>query len=196
MTEKIIFDGKVFKNTSEIPQDIRDRYVRITQIFQDDDLDGIPDVIQSKGLKGIKDVFDFAKEISQTSKRNGEFNPDLISTIQITDSTITINGKKFNHIDDMPSEIRDVFERLVYEADPAELNRLKGQRPGDNKFTSNLTHYDRIESEKSDRIDYPTRVSQEIYSTKLLTLLIVAAVISLCGFGIWLVTSGILPQQY
>jgi len=34
----------------------------------------------------------------------------------------------------------------------------------------------------------------EIYSTKFITSLIVAAVISLCGFGIWLVTRGSTPR--
>ena len=57
MKEKIIFDGRVFNKKSDMPPDIRDRYLQVTQIFQDENFDGIPDLIQSKGFKGIKDLY-------------------------------------------------------------------------------------------------------------------------------------------
>jgi|GEM_PF-1422632 len=85
MESKIIFNGREYANVNEMPPDVREAYERITKTFADSDGDGVPDVLE--GLSG-----------------------DTVST---TTSKIVVNGREYASADEMPSDVRQIYERMM-----------------------------------------------------------------------------------
>lgn len=121
MDEKIIFNGRVYSSEAEMPSNVREAYNRINKLFVDANQDGIPDFIQQGGLAGIKDVFTFAKDLSKTAQSGQPINPDQFTVIRISNQNININGREFSNVDEMPSDIRQAYERIIGEVDPGEF---------------------------------------------------------------------------
>jgi hypothetical protein len=75
MEDKIIFNGRVYSNEIDMPPDVKIRYEKVKKFFLDADQDGTPDFIQQGGLRGIKDLIHFAKDLSVLNTQNGTFYP-------------------------------------------------------------------------------------------------------------------------
>jgi len=190
MEEKIIFNGRVYHSVSEMPPEVQINYERINNLFTDANQDGMPDFIQQGGLRGIKEVINFAKDFSTTNMRNGTFNPDQLVAIQISGSKITINGREFDGIDEMPPDMREAYERIVSNVDPGEFEIYdEPWRPikRDKLFEP---HDDESIQQPSQR-PMDTNPIEEVSSKKLLVLLIAMAVVALFGIVLFLKTTTI-----
>jgi hypothetical protein len=115
MSEIIYFNGRKYNSVSEMPSSVRQMYEKLNRIMIDENQDGVPDMIQSGGLSGVKQAFNMIKDISQMSSANG-FQADKLSLVRITDSGIFVNGKVFKDTKEMPDSIREEFDRVVNSA--------------------------------------------------------------------------------
>jgi hypothetical protein len=118
MAEKIIFDGRSYNSVSEIPPDVRQMYERLKKLFTDANRDGVPDVVQQGGIESVKELFGFFKDMAQTTKSGKTWTQEQLVLIQETDAGININGRTFRSVDEMPLEIRKVYDKVVSEAIP------------------------------------------------------------------------------
>jgi len=119
MAEKIYFNGRVYRSVSEIPPNEKQLYDRIESMVKDANRDGVPDILQEGGIEGIKQVFGFMKDVSQMSKSGSPLDQNQLAIIRVTDTSITVNGKRFRSPDEMPAEVSSVYRQVVGEADPA-----------------------------------------------------------------------------
>ena len=85
MESKIIFNGREYASVNEMPPDVRQAYERTMRIFADSDGNGVPDVLE--GLGG--------------------------NTASTTMSKIVVNGREYASVDEMPSDARQVYERMM-----------------------------------------------------------------------------------
>lgn len=85
MQSRIIFNGHEYASVNEMPSDLRQAYERAMKALADSDGDGVPDVIEH--LSG-----------------------DTVST---TTSKIVVNGREYASVDDMPHDVRQVYERMM-----------------------------------------------------------------------------------
>ena len=85
MESKIIFNGREYASVNEMPPDVRQAYERVMKTLADSDGDGVPDVLEH--LSG-----------------------DAVST---TTSEIVVNGREYASVDDMPYDVRQVYERMM-----------------------------------------------------------------------------------
>jgi hypothetical protein len=83
--KKIIFNGREYSSVDEMPPDVREAYERITRTFADSDGDGVPDVLE--GLAG--------------------------NTVSTTTSKIVVNGREYSSVDEMPPDVRQIYERMA-----------------------------------------------------------------------------------
>jgi len=83
--ERIIFNGREYSSADEMPADVREAYERITKTFADSDGDGVPDVIE--GLGG--------------------------NTVSTTTGKIVVNGREYSSVDEMPPDVRQIYERMT-----------------------------------------------------------------------------------
>ena len=112
MSETIYFNGKKYNSVSEMPSNVRQMYQKLNRFFVDEDRDGVPDIIQSGGLAGIKETINMVKDIAQISNTKG-FEAGQTSIIRVTDTNIFINGKEYANTAEMPDHIRQEFEHTV-----------------------------------------------------------------------------------
>lgn len=192
MTEKIIFNGRIYRSIDEMPQKVRERYDQINLLFKDSNRDGVPDFIQDEGLKGIKEVYDFIKDISKSPQDGSRINPDQVTAIHITDSSIVINGHEFKNTDEMPPVLREEYERIISEVDPSEFDIYEEpwrRRPRSSYFEP---HDDEsIPSWASTLKDAPS-IMQEVNSSNTLIILIAVVAVILCGVAVWLLSSNVM----
>jgi len=120
MSEKIIFNGRVYQSVSEMPPDERQFYERLEKLVTDADRDGVPDILQQGSIAGVKQVFGFMKDISQMSKSGKTLDQHQLAIIKVTDTSITVNGKTFRNADEMPAEVRRMYQQAVSEAEQAD----------------------------------------------------------------------------
>ena len=116
MSETIYFNGKKYDSVAEMPSNVRQIYDKLDRFFTDEDRDGIPDIIQSGGLAGVKEVFNVIKDITQASGTTS-FDSGRISVIRETDTGIFINGKEYASIAEMPDYVRQEYERIINSAE-------------------------------------------------------------------------------
>ncbi len=112
MSETIYFNGKKYNSAAEMPSNVRQLYEKLSRFSIDENQDGVPDIIQTGGLAGIKETVNMIKDIAQISNTEG-FEPGQISLVRITDSNIYINGKEFSSISEMPDHIRQEYEKII-----------------------------------------------------------------------------------
>jgi len=121
MSEKIIFNGRVYRSVSEMPPDERQLYERLEKLITDADRDGVPDILQQGSIEGLKQVFGFMKDISKMSSSGKPLDQHQLAIIKVTDTSIMVNGKTFRSVDAMPPEVRRVYQSAVNEADPGSV---------------------------------------------------------------------------
>jgi len=115
MSETIYFNGKKYNSVAEMSPNVRKMYEKVNHFFVDANRDGVPDIIQSAGLTGIKDTVNIIKDIAQMGGSRG-FEAGQISILRETDSGIYFNGKEYNSVEEMPNHIRIEYERIVNDA--------------------------------------------------------------------------------
>jgi hypothetical protein len=116
MAEKIYFNGKKYDNVSEMPSSVRQQYEKFDRFFADANQDGIPDVIQSRGISGLKETFNMIREITQMSADEG-MTQEQLTIIRETDRGIYVNGKSYDSVSEMPSHIRQAYEKITNTAE-------------------------------------------------------------------------------
>lgn len=89
---KIVFNGSQYASPEEMPADVRRSYDQAMAMFADEDKDGVPDVFEGVGGKHV---------------------------IAIQHSSITVNGKTYGGVEEMPEPVRKVFEWATREAGAA-----------------------------------------------------------------------------
>ena len=112
MAETIYFNGKKYDSIAEMPSSVRQMYEKINRFFADANQDGVPDVMQTEGIEGLKDKVNIIKDIAQLSSAEG-FNQEQLSIVRVTDTAIFVNGKGYNSVDDMPNHIWESYEEAV-----------------------------------------------------------------------------------
>jgi hypothetical protein len=112
MSETIYFNGKRYNSVAEMPSSVRRNYEKFNRIFTDANQDGIPDLVQSGGLSGFKETFNVIKDVAQLSTTEG-FTQEQLSIVRVSDTSIFVNGKEYNSVEEMPDYVREEFERTV-----------------------------------------------------------------------------------
>src|SRR5689334_7120218 len=101
----IVIDGKTYHSIEEMPPDVRRKYEQALQALADSNGNHIPDVLEN---------------ILLDKDNNGV--PDLLENLgagkQVTSHVkITVNGKEFNGIEDLPPEARARYEAAMSKLD-------------------------------------------------------------------------------
>jgi hypothetical protein len=122
MPETIYFNGKKYESISEMPPNVRQMYERINRFLTDADQDGIPDALQASNLSGLKEAFGAIKDIAQLGTTAQGMNQVQLSVIRETDRGILVNGKEFKSVEEMPSEIRQIYEDVTNSAQEGNFN--------------------------------------------------------------------------
>ncbi|MBL7161375.1 MAG: hypothetical protein ISS57_02130 [Anaerolineales bacterium] len=191
MSEKIIFNGRVYRSVSEMPPDERQLYERLEKLVTDADRDGVPDILQEGSIAGVKQVFGFMKDISQMSKSGKTLHQHQLAIIKVTDTSITVNGKTFRSVGEMPAEVRRVYQSAVNEADPGSVEIFDEpwrERERDSYFKP---HDDELIEPKY--MQSPTQSVMEpvISNLGLVIALVLVIVFIAIGVLIWLSNPGI-----
>ncbi len=127
MSEKIYFKGKVYHSVSEMDSETRQLFERLDSFLQDQNRDGVPDVIQDGGLSAVKEAFKFMKEISALSQGSSPLTQEQMAIIKESDTHISVNGRSFRGIDEMPPEVRRIYQRVVAKAEVAAPKSFGGE---------------------------------------------------------------------
>lgn len=112
MTETIYFNGKKYNDIAEMPSNVRLLYEKLIRFSADDNQDGVPDILQSGGLAGIKETINMIKDIGQIGASE-DFSAGQMSLIRVSDTGIYINGKEYSSVAEMPDYTRQEYERIV-----------------------------------------------------------------------------------
>lgn len=115
MAETIYFNGKKYNSVSEMPSNIRQAFEKFNQFLVDANQDGVPDVMQTEGIEGLKDKFSAIKDIAQMSSVEG-FEKGQFSIVRETDLGIYVNGKGYNSVDEMPNHVRQAYQQALSSA--------------------------------------------------------------------------------
>lgn len=92
MSTRIIFNGKEYRGVNDMPADVREAYERIVKTF-DANQNGIPDVIEK--LPELEKL-----QVSSTQ----------------TDQRIVVNGQTYRNVEEMPTEVRQLYEESMKSA--------------------------------------------------------------------------------
>jgi hypothetical protein len=93
MTTRIIFNGQDYSSTEAMPDDVRKLYQQALSQLADADHNGIPDVLERQGAGAG-------------------------SVIGIQNSSITVNGKTYGSVEEMPRWVRFIFEQAMGQLTP------------------------------------------------------------------------------
>lgn len=191
MAEKIIFNGKSYGSIAEMPPDARALYEKMSKVFADADQDGVPDVFQQGGFEGLRSSFGTLKELYQMAQAGEIENQNQLAIIQIGESSIMVNGKTYRSPEEMPRQVRLVYEQAVQTAEPGEYQIYDEpwrKRERDSYFRP---HDDeKIEPAYASQ---PTGSVMEPVGTNFWLLAAIAAAVLLCagaGVLLWLMEAG------
>src|SRR5262245_65570761 len=95
METRITVNGVEYRSVDEMPPDVRAEYDRMMSMLADRDGDGVPDVLQG--------------QLTHESTRSTN-SINLIGSVSKI-STITVNGKQYDRLDDVPPELRQLIDR-------------------------------------------------------------------------------------
>lgn len=115
MNETIYFNGKKYDSVSEMPSNVRQLYEKISRITADENQDGVPDIVQSDIISGIKETINMIRDIGQLSQTAG-FQAEQASIIRVTDAGIYVNGKHYRTPAEMPNHVQRTYQQAVENA--------------------------------------------------------------------------------
>jgi hypothetical protein len=159
MTTRILFNGKDYPSVEAMPDDVRKLYQQAIAQLADTDHDGIPDVLQGRG--------DAAKTV-----------------IGIQSSSITVNGKTYGSIDDMPPLVRVLFDQVIRQVGRTMMNAADVP-----SASGSLPEKPRGELAVNPDRGLPRALDQtETFLRTLLLILLSAAAGAVIVFGSWMMT--------
>lgn len=91
MGTRIIFNGQEYSSSEAMPPSVRQTYEQALAQLTDADQNGIPDILERGAAAG--------------------------NVIGIQHTSITINGRTFNSVDEMPLEVRRIYEEAIAHVD-------------------------------------------------------------------------------
>jgi len=97
MTTRIMFNGQEYANAEAMPDDVRKAYQQALAQLADADHNGIPDVLERGGAGNV---------------------------IGIQNSSITVNGKTYGSVGEMPALVRFLYEQAMGQLDPNRAGAL------------------------------------------------------------------------
>lgn len=169
MTTRIIFNGQEYPSTEAMPGDVRKMYQQALAQLADADRNGIPDVLEHRG-EGAMPV------------------------IGIQNSSITVNGKTYGSVDEMPGFARFLFEQAMRQLNPSRARApdvpagLLSER--DSESTQRRSKLAVWNSEPAAPEEGLMRVldrSENVLST-VLVIVLAAAAGAVIVFGSWMIT--------
>ncbi|MBI3173941.1 MAG: hypothetical protein HYZ25_09490 [Chloroflexi bacterium] len=83
MEQKITFNGKTYDSLEQMPPNVRQAYESVMQVLADKNQNGVPDLFE------------------------GTINA------QATNARIVFNGQAYEHIDQLPPEAREKYEKVM-----------------------------------------------------------------------------------
>ena len=110
MSEKIIFNGRLYYGPNEMDSKTRTLYERLDSFLKDRNRDGVPDVLQEGGVAAIKQAFKFMKDLSAMGEANLKGSQTPMSLVKISDTAISVNGRTFRDVKEMPPEVRKIYQ--------------------------------------------------------------------------------------
>jgi hypothetical protein len=190
MSERIIINGQIYRSVSEMPSDVRRLYERLETITQDDDHDGVPDAFQQDGLQSIKEVIGFIKDFSKVNQAGNKWTSEQMAYVKETDTTISVNGKTFRGVDEMPPDIRQVYQKAIHGAkmaDPADFADadIYDEPWRERKRDSYFRPHDDEVIEPKYRFSQENSVLQPVNTNLGLVLVLVLSVLVCAGAGVF-----------
>ena len=80
---KIVLNGREYDSVEQMPPEVREQYLQALGALRDSDGDGVPDVLQQSGSS------------------NG-----------VVEETFVFNGRKYNSLDELPPEVREMIKHI------------------------------------------------------------------------------------
>jgi hypothetical protein len=91
MTTRIFFNGQEYAGAEAMPEEVRKAYQEVLGQLADADRNGIPDVLEQRGAGNV---------------------------MGIQQSSITLNGKTYGSVAEMPAFVRFLYEQAMGQLDP------------------------------------------------------------------------------
>lgn len=183
MAETIYFNGKKYQSLAEMPSSERQLYEKFNRFFADADQDGVPDVLQGGGISGLKEAFGMLKEIGQIGSSNPGLTQGQITIVRETDTGIYVNGKGFNSVAEMPSDIRQIYEQVTSSAREGGIDIFDESWREVDRENYFKPHDDEILNQVFTRRDAaPANPVETVDSNARLVLIIAAALVLIGGF--------------
>jgi hypothetical protein len=195
MTTKIYFNNEVYSSELDMPHEVRERYRILSSMMSDADGNNIPDIIQDKGIQGLEELFRLAKGLTISNDQGKDFSPEQFAVIKVEDRKITINGREFSDVNEIPQEIRRIYDVVIKRSESGKYdNRGISRRQG------NPLDYPRNQRQQQDVISPFNILSQHdsidyFKNNTSITILLILIVILICSAAAWLITSGVLPES-
>jgi hypothetical protein len=165
MTTRIFFNGQEYASAEAMPEEVRKAYQVALGQLADADRNGIPDVLEHPGTGNV---------------------------IGIQQSAITLNGKTYGSVAEMPAFVRFLYEQAMGQLDPNRAGLLGADAP---ERSTPL----RVTTESSSGVKRePGSVPDEQFmrvldrSEKVLSTVLVVILAAAAGavivFGSWMIT--------
>jgi len=159
MTTRIIFNGQEYSSPEAMPEDVRKMYQEALARFADADHNGIPDLLEGHG--------DGSKTL-----------------IGIENSSITVNGKTYGSVAEMPGFARFLFEQAMRRLGPGQIGAaVPDGLPPQRRGSRNLEPAPAPDEGLTRVLDR----SENVLST-VLVLILAAAAGAVIVFGSWIIT--------
>ena len=166
MTTRIMFNGQEYASAEAMPEDVRKVYQQALAQFADADHNGILDVVERGGAGNV---------------------------IGIQNSSITVNGKTYGSVGEMPALVRFLYEQAMGQLDPNRAGALGGLgAPGTpSALDAPEGSVPKVNGEPAPAADAPFMraldQTESVLST-LLVILLAAAAGAVIVFGSWMIT--------
>jgi hypothetical protein len=166
MATRIMFNGQEYASAEAMPEDVRKVYQQALAQLADSDHNGIPDVLERGGTGNV---------------------------IGIQNSSITVNGKTYGSVGEMPALVRFLYEQAMGQLDPNRAGALGalgglGTPPAADEPVGSVP---KAGDEPAPGVDAPFMraldQTESVLSTVLLVLLAAAAG-AVIVFGSWMLT--------
>jgi hypothetical protein len=166
MTTRILFNGREYASAEAMPEDVRKVYQQALAQLADADHNGIPDVLERGGPGNV---------------------------IGIQSSSITVNGKSYGSVAEMPALVRFLYEQAMGQLDPdraGALGALSGLR-APSAPDGPAGSLPAVNSEPAPAADQPfiraLDQTESVLST-ILVILLAAVAGAVIVFGSWMIT--------
>jgi hypothetical protein len=184
MSERIIFNGRIYMSASEMPTELRQIYERLETMSEDENQDGVPDFLQGGGLGSLKEAFGLLKDYSKMGQSGEQWNSQQMVMIKESDTAITVNGKTFRSVEQMPPDFRRIYRKAVAEAVPAG-GEIYDEPWRERKRDSYFKPHDDEKMKAKSRFSQENSVLQPVNTNLGLVIVLVLAVLVCAGAGVF-----------